>query len=115
MPIQYLKASDIENDITRRHARLSGIANEIYILLVESKGTNYNIGSYGTLYGNLIFPKMDDTGVIDPETGPIYNQLDDWALAMDTESDQYAFMIQLHKDKLVDEVDLINDGWDLIP
>ena len=107
--IKYLKGSDVELDATRYKARLSGIANELYILQTESQGTNYNIGTYGTLYGNKIFKQKQDSGLLAEDGSIKWTYLDDWALEIDTTSNEYVYMIQIHKDKLVD----ILTGWDL--
>lgn len=107
--IKYLKGSDIESDPTRRKARLSGIANELYILQTENQGTNYNIGTYGTLYGNRIFQEKVDSGLLDEQGQIVWTYSDDWALEIDTTSNEYVYMIQIHKDALVDAL----IGWDL--
>ena len=107
--IKYLIGSDIESDPARIKARISGIANELYVLRVENKGTNYNIGTFGTLYGNKIFQKKTDSGETNEFGQTIWTYYNDWALEIDTEQDEYQLMIQIHKDKLVDKL----TGWDL--
>ena len=107
--IKYLKGSDVESDSTREKARLSGIANELYILRVQNKGTDYNIGSFGTLYGNKIFQKKVDSGLLEEDGSTKWTYYDEWALEIDTEQDEYIYMIQVHKDKLVDTL----TGWGL--
>jgi len=107
--IKYLKGSDSISDPIRQKARLSGIAHELYIMQIENKGVNYDISSYGTLYGNKIFQKKVDSGSLEKDGSKKWNYSNDWVLEIDTESEEYSHMIQLHKDKLVDTL----VGWDL--
>ena len=109
MAIKYLVAEDIETDATRYKARLLGIANEMYIAGVEANGTDWVQSKYGTYYGNKLIQKKVDSGLTDEQGQTIWTYSNEYALEVDTESSIYTYMIQIHKDKLVDTL----TGWDL--
>ena len=107
--IKYLKGSDIESDSTRYKARLLGIANEMYIAMVEANGTDWVQEKYGTYYGNKLIQKKVDSGLTDNLGETVWTYSNEFALEVDTTSNIYAYMIDLHKNALVDTL----AGWDL--
>lgn len=109
MAIKYLLAEDIETDVARYKPRLLGIANEIYILTTEALGTDWIQNKYGTYYANKLIQKKVDSGLTDDNGEIIWTYSNEYALEVDTESQYYDYMLQIHKDKLVDTL----TGWDL--
>lgn len=91
--IKYLKASSLESDETKRKARILGVAHEIYVNHTENIGGTYSINNATKYSGNISENSLGN----------------DWAYEIDTDSEEYNHMIQIHKDLLVDTL----TGWDL--
>jgi len=106
--IKYLKGSDIESDSTRYKARLYAIANELYILKTEFLGGTYSGGTTTQREKDLIRKKVD-SGLLEEDGSTLWTYSDEWALPIDTEDKTYDFLIDVHKNKLVDTL----EGWDL--
>ena len=106
--IKYIIGSSIESDPARYKARLYAIANELYILKTEFLGGTYSGGTTTQREKDIVRARQD-SGLLEEDGSIKWNDLDDYALPIDTEDKTYDFMIDVHKNKLVDTF----AGWDL--